>query len=201
MALTTTFSCISATGHGSPGFGEARKIPPLGTGQLQFTAPVGAGDHLSLVGDFNGDGRDDLLFRSDATGAYRIEQTIIVAPRPEQTPIAFDAPDRAWSIDFTGDFNGDGRDDFLWQHTNAAGQVDGRVMWLMDGADRVGGGLLYEPGQGWSLSATADYNNDGRTDLMWKHTSGWHVEWLMDGPNIQAFGASIPSTGDFWALA
>ena len=47
----------------------------------------------------------------------------------------------------TGDFNGDGKTDLLWQHT------DGRVgVWLMNGTAGVSLATILGPGTGWSVS-------------------------------------------------
>jgi hypothetical protein len=35
----------------------------------------------------------------------------------------------AWSVDLTGDFNGNGKSDILWTHTSGA-----RTIWFMNGA-------------------------------------------------------------------
>jgi hypothetical protein len=50
-----------------------------------------------------------------------------------------------WSVNRTGDFNGDGMSDIVWQHS------DGSIAaWLMSGLQRVSGGGLLGPGSGWS---------------------------------------------------
>jgi VCBS repeat-containing protein len=81
------------------------------------------------VGDFNGDGRDDILWRDtggttvtwlgQANGGFADNYANSVASVPV-----------AWQIVSIGDFNGDGRDDILWRHTNGTvtdwlGQANG----------------------------------------------------------------------------
>jgi hypothetical protein len=36
---------------------------------------------------------------------------------------------------------------------------------------------------GWSIAHAADLDGDGKADLIWKHTDGTYVAWLMDGVN------------------
>lgn len=183
---------------------EARKIPPIGLGTI---APFSIDFQLVGVSDFDGDGRDGILFRGtgNATvGTMLIQEPVTVAPRDGQMPtrpIVLGDPGSSWAVLGLDDFNGDGKTDILWQHSNAEGQTDARSLWLMNGGAIIGGGMVANPGADWSVVATADYDNDGKGDLMWRSAStGWHCEWLMDGADLKGFGASIVSPGDFWTL-
>ena len=79
---------------------------------------------LSGHGDFNGDGRSDLLFRgpNGEVRSWLIDGANLTA-QGTYNPVPLD-----WSIvDAHGDYNGDGKSDILWRHT------DGTVStWLMD---------------------------------------------------------------------
>jgi hypothetical protein len=81
------------------------------------------------VGDFNGDNRDDILWRDNngttltwlaqANGGFAENYSNSVVSVPT-----------AWQVASIGDFNGDGRDDILWRHTNGTitdwlGQANG----------------------------------------------------------------------------
>jgi hypothetical protein len=85
--------------------------------------------HVAGTGDFNGDGRDDLLMRHDsgvvtnwlgeADGGFVNNDANAVVRFPS-----------SWQVAGTGDFNGDGRDDLLMRHdsgvvTDWLGQADG----------------------------------------------------------------------------
>ncbi len=87
--------------------------------------------HIVGTGDFNGDGRSDVLWRNDdgsvtdwlgqANGGFT-----------SNFANAFGQVDNSWQIAGTGDFNGDGRDDVLWHSntgrvTNWLGQSHGGI--------------------------------------------------------------------------
>jgi uncharacterized delta-60 repeat protein len=83
----------------------------------------------------------------------------------------------AWRLAGTGDFNLDGSNDLIWQHT------DGRTaMWFMDGTR-----MLSSMGwrrAGWKLSGTGDLNGDTRADLFWRDSTNRTAVWFMRGTNV-----------------
>ncbi|HYC95243.1 MAG TPA: FG-GAP-like repeat-containing protein, partial [Sphingomicrobium sp.] len=81
------------------------------------------------TGDFNGDGRDDILWRHDS-GAVASWLGQSNGSFVTNNPNGFSQVEAAWQVVSLADFNGDGRDDILWQHdtgilTNWLGQSDG----------------------------------------------------------------------------
>ena len=69
------------------------------------------------TGDFNGDGRDDILWRNnDGTLSNWLGQANGGFVANDANAAAF-VP-TAWTVVATGDYNGDGRDDILWRHTD-----------------------------------------------------------------------------------
>src|SRR5205085_8944377 len=88
-----------------------------------------AGWHAVATGDFNGDGKADILWQynnaanpSDpSNGAAAIWLMNGTTPTAEAV---IGAPPAAWHAVATGDFNGDGKADILWQYNNAANPSD-----------------------------------------------------------------------------
>ena len=95
----------------------------------------------------------------------------------------------------TSDFNADGLGDILWRRfrrharglaaqrreracdrTGAAEPEPGRVFFLSQGG-------VPAP---WHEVGTADFNGDGKSDILWQNTNGTPAVWLMDGVNVLA---------------
>ena len=56
-------------------------------------------------------------------------------------------PGPTWHVEGSGDFNGDGKSDILWQNDSGAPAI-----WTMDGTTVTGGAILTNPGSDWHLS-------------------------------------------------
>jgi hypothetical protein len=129
--------------------------------------------HAIGIGDFNGDGRDDVLWQNangtvrewlgqaDGSFAGNVEHVNFLAAAGSQ-------------LIGTGDFNGDGFDDLLWQTS------DGRVTDLLG---QAGGGFVDNYTKvsivtDWHAIGTGDFNGDGRADILWQNANGTVREWL-----------------------
>ena len=92
-------------------------------------------------GDFNGDGKSDILWQNTTNGAVAIWEMNglkVIASAVVGTPAA------GWHVIGAGDFNGDGYSDILWQ--NANGSV---AIWEMDGFKVIAGPVVGNPGTAW----------------------------------------------------
>ena len=66
------------------------------------------------VGDFDGDGKTDILWRNSASGENYISLMNGITWRADSAYINTIAP--AWSVAATGDYDGDGKLDILWRN-------------------------------------------------------------------------------------
>lgn len=115
-----------------------------------------------------------------------------------------DAVQLPWAATSTAeaarDLNADGRADILWRHDGNGGNS----LWLMDGAVRAAGsgGLPATADTSWRVVGHADFDGDGRADILWRHVgNGSNALWLMDGIARRS-SVTLPATADpAWIVA
>ena len=155
--------------------------------------PVDGGQpvrHAVALGDFNGDGKDDILIRDDS-GAWHLflmDGRHLVAGGVVRG--VFSSHD--WTLQATGDFDGDGKDDILMRHDAGAWHyfaMDGRKVRSGSGSASIFRHL------DWELRGTGDFNGDGREDVLLRGQNGSWYYVLMDGRrNIATNCCRVPLT-------
>jgi hypothetical protein len=135
----------------------------------------------------NGDGKSGIQFQNsggrrvwELNGASVIGGGSLGNPGPSWHPIG------------TGDVNGDGRADILWQ--NSSGEV---VVWELNGASVIGGGSLGNPGPSWHAVGSGDFNGGGRADILFENSTGEVVIWELNGTSVIGAG-SLGNPGPGW---
>jgi hypothetical protein len=131
--------------------------------------------HVAGTGDFNGDGRDDVLWRNgngaltnwlgQSNGGFVSNDLNALSNLPT-----------SWQVAGTGDFNSDGRDDIIWRRTDGA-----FTEWL----GQANGGFISNDANAWTVlptswrvDGTGDFNGDGNDDILWRRSDGAFTEWL-----------------------
>ena len=176
-----------------------------------FAGWAATSDVKPLTGDFNGDGRDDIVLIRQSSGWHTV-------------PVAFANGSGGWTITngnggsfaawtatsdvrpLTGDFNGDGRDDIAlirqlsgW-HTVPVAFANGSGGWTITNADV---GSFAE----WAATSdvrplTGDFNGDGRDDIaLIRQVSGWYTVPVAFANGSGGWNITNGSVGDFagWA--
>jgi len=143
------------------------------------------------VGDFNGDGKSDVLWRS--TSGALAEWTMNGSVITSSANVTFNGapvqPDASFSVAGVGDFNGDGERDILWRSTSGA-----LIDWTMNGsvvtssANITFNGAMVQPDASYGIAGIGDFNGDGKSDILWRSSNGSLVEWLMNGSTIVSSG-------------
>jgi hypothetical protein len=150
----------------------------------------------SVRGDFNGDGKTDVVWRNSATGQnhmFFMNGRSIVGEASLRT-----VPARAWRIAGVGDFNGDGRADILWRNADS-GQ---NYLYLMQGAVIVGEGYLHSIANlNWHVAGVGDFDGDGCDDILWRNAAtGQNYVYFMNGLSIanEGYLRTVPAR---WEIA
>ena len=136
------------------------------------------------VGDFDGNGRDEIVVFDpvsgftamiflDDTGAFSSFEVVTVVDTAND-----------WTLHNTGDYNGDGKTDLLLYNT-----VSGETWFLeMDGSlvSNTIGLILLDPSV-WALEETGDFDGNGNTDLLFVDGSGLIVVIALQNGLFQSF--------------
>ena len=156
------------------------------------TINAAAGWHYQDKGDFNGDGKTDLLMLNDTThgvGIWQMNGTQVEL-NPQVGTINAAA---GWHYQSTGDFNGDGKTDLLLLNDT----THGVAIWQMNGTQIAASPQVgtINAAAGWHFADTGDFNGDGKTDLLMLNdvTHGVAI-WQMDGTKVPPTRRSAPST-------
>ena len=128
------------------------------------------------TGDFNGDGKGDILWRDSNgdIGDLADEWNTILQNRHGIGNVP-----ASWTIVGTGDFNGDGNSDILWRNSN--GDIG---IWFMNGTQILQQPVFGNVPTNWAMVGTGDFNGDGMSDILWRDTAGDVGIWLMNGTDL-----------------
>ena len=129
--------------------------------------------------DYNGDGKADLTWRNDNTGA----SGVWLMNGTSATSFSGVSAGPGYVIVLTGDFDGDGKTDLIYRGTDGS-----YALQLMDGTSVKAQNTILNGGTGWELVGKGDFNGDGKTDLLWKNVNGTYGLWLMNGTTFSSAG-------------
>ncbi len=160
------------------------------------------------TGDFDGDGRADILFHTApgvpaAAATYYIwemDGTAIKNGGAAQAAMADPnytggvANGGSWAVKAIADLDGNGTDDLVWQD-----QIGNLYLWEMAGLAPSAYLSLGNVGTWWSLIGAADLSGDGKADLVFRGQDGTLWTWQMNGAQITG-GGGIGNVGSDWHL-
>jgi FtsP/CotA-like multicopper oxidase with cupredoxin domain len=166
------------------------------TGFTYFTSITDLSWKIVGTGDFNGDGKIDILWRNLATGQNAVWYMNGSAYAGYVYLPA--VTDLNWTIVSTGDFNGDGKVDILWRNTST-GQ---NAVWYMNGVFNTGYTyILAMSDLNWKIVGTGDFNGDGKPDIVWRNSStGENGVWYMNGTIYDGYDYLYTVTDPNWQI-
>jgi len=162
------------------------------------------GDSGSARGDFNHDGKSEIVVQNTTTKAIQVwymngvQREEVLVPSPAQPA------DANWELVSTADFNNDNKPDFLWRNSVTAKAVN----WFMDNnLVRCAGGFA-KPDQAqdsnWVIKGSGDFGQffgqDGRPDIVWQNLNShkivvWTMKYSPIAPNGPSDGCPPAGSG------
>jgi len=174
-------------------------VPPKATtGLIQVIAPAGIaispstftvnpvavrtlGWQQAGTGDFNSDGKPDLLWRNYTTGVNRVWFMNGISFLGQADFLS--VTDTTWQLVGAADLTNDGKPDLVWRNF-LTGQ---NSVWQMNGTSFI---ASFDIGSvadaNWQLAGIGDLTNDTKPDLIWRNYSTGDVYvWQMSGYTFQ----------------
>jgi hypothetical protein len=141
----------------------------------QALPPAAPGWVLAGIGDFDGNGRADVLYRNTASTA---DYWIVLLDGVNVIGSAHLGVAAGYLPTFIADFDGDGRADIVWEHPSG-----GRWIFLMKGLSVASSVPVPPAVKGWEIAGVGDFDADGKADLLWTNAADRSRYWvyLMNG--------------------
>jgi uncharacterized membrane protein len=156
---------ISGTGVASKTIAVALTIDPAGGASADWT--------IGASGDFDGDGKRDLLWHHTTSGANTItlmNGLSVLSQHSLPTTTSAYKP-------FAGDFDGDGKADLYWR-----GGTGENVIWILNGGALARTETLPALSGVWIAAGVGDTDRDGTTDVVFYNpNSGTPAIWIIAG--------------------
>jgi len=137
-------------------------------------AVTASGYTVVATGDFNGDGKVDIVWTNSAHAIYIWFDN---GNGGFTSPYVGNYPSD-WQIVGAGDVDGDGKADLLFN--NPSRHLFG--YWLMDGTKILKMQNIGPVGAGYRVTVVGDFNGDGKIDLVW--TSSRHDLYMWTGNGV-----------------
>ncbi|HEY8281609.1 MAG TPA: FG-GAP-like repeat-containing protein [Leifsonia sp.] len=182
---STPYLCTGSAGYDGPtGLGTPHGLAALTPGATKPAAPA--------AGDFNSDGRADVLART-ASGALLLFEGNGAGGWLTGSGVQIGSGWNGMTAMLSpGDFDGDGHNDILAR--DSAG-----FLWLYPGNGARGWGAPRRVGSGWNgmtrIIAAHDFSGDGAPDVL--AIDGLGTLWLYPGDGTGGWGAPKP-VGSGW---
>lgn len=149
----------------------------------------------TVKSDIDGNGIADLLFHNEVNGAV-----VAWMDGEDANSTSLGNVDSTWNMIGTGDFNGDGKADILWQKN------EGNMVIWNDGNDQKVVDAGFAPSNEWQIVGIGDFSGDGNADILWRNIGsdkgcigfwgdGADEKWQWNG--IVGEDWTIAGVGDF----
>jgi limonene-1,2-epoxide hydrolase len=125
------------------------------------------------VGDFNGDGNADTLWRNSVSGQTQVSISNSHG-NIERIEYQWKLRNSDWNAEGIADFNGDNFADVLWRNT-LSGQTQVSISNAQGNIDRIEYQWKLRDST-WNAEGVGDFNGDGLADALWRNTASGQTQ-------------------------